>query len=277
MTFDPSLPKEGANVSPTHPLREAAVLVVGAVAVVVVVMLGIGAAVDWIAPRIPPGIEAAAFSDWFGSAMSSEGESDARRAALDELLQRLTRHWPESPYPFRVFVWDESEPNALALPGGSIVVTSGLLDRVTSENELAFVLGHELGHFRNRDHLRGLGRALGFSMLLVAVGVAHGGGAAELAATAGEFTQRGFDRAQERRADRFGLELVVAEYGHIAGAAEIFEHLPAPEGVDGKLAGYLSTHPLHPERIEALHDAARAAHWSEDGEPAPLADALRAR
>ncbi len=40
-----------------------------------------------------------------------------------------------------------------------MVVFTGLLEKMTSENELAFVLAHELGHYDHRDHLRGLGRA----------------------------------------------------------------------------------------------------------------------
>jgi predicted Zn-dependent protease len=277
MTFDPSLPEEGANVSRTHPLREAALLVVGVVAVALALALGIGVAVDWIVPRIPPRVEAAAFSDWFARATLSGEDSAAREGAVYELLQRLTRHRPDSPYAFRVLVWEESEPNALALPGGSIAVTTGLLDRVTSENELAFVLGHELGHFHNRDHLRGLGRGMVFSLILVAVGLAGGGGAAELAVAAGRFAQRGFDREQERRADRFGLELIVAEYGHTAGAAELFDHLPEPEGFEREVAGYLSTHPLHDDRVDALHAVARAADWPEQGQRVSLAPALRPR
>ena len=45
--------------------------------------------------------------------------------------------------------------NAVALPGGNIVVFAGLLKEIKSENELAMILGHELGHFAHRDHLRG--------------------------------------------------------------------------------------------------------------------------
>ena len=50
--------------------------------------------------------------------------------------------------------------NALALPGDRIVIFSGLVNRVKSENELMMVLGHELGHFAHRDRLRSLGQEL---------------------------------------------------------------------------------------------------------------------
>ena len=52
----------------------------------------------------------------------------------------------------------------MALPGGQIMVFSGLLKKVNLENELAMVLGHELGHYAHRDHLRGMGRGLGVTL-----------------------------------------------------------------------------------------------------------------
>jgi Zn-dependent protease with chaperone function len=152
-----------------------------------------------------------------------------------------------------------------------IAVTNALLESVESENELAFVLGHELGHFHNRDHLRGLGRGIAFSLLLVAVGVGGGGSAVQLASLAGQFAQRDFSRDQEIEADRFGLALLAAEYGHVSGAAAFFEHLPEREGpLEGGLASYFSTHPVNADRIQALHEVASEMGWELRGERQPL-------
>lgn len=271
MSFEPSLPDDSVNVSRTHPLREAATLIAGVAILGVVLAVVIGVAIDWIAPRIPPSVEFALFSGWLDE---PDGEPDPREAAVAELLARVARHWPENEHRFRVLIWDDAEPNALALPGGGIAVTTGLLDAVGSENELAFVLGHELGHFRNRDHLRGMGRSVAFSLSLFAIGMSGGGSAAQLAGVAGEFTRRGFSRRQETLADRFGLELVAAEYGHTAGATDLFEHLRATG--DSALDGYLSTHPLHGARIGEIEATARAAGWPLTGPRRALAAALRA-
>ncbi|MBW2494022.1 MAG: M48 family metallopeptidase, partial [Deltaproteobacteria bacterium] len=168
-------------------------------------------------------------------------------------------------YAFEIAIWDTPEANAVALPGGVIALTRGLLENVESENELAFALGHELGHFRNRDHLRGLGRGVAFSLLLVAVGIGGGGSAVEIASLAGRFAQRGFDREQEIEADRFGLALLAAEYGHVSGAEAFFEHLPEPGGLDAGLAGYFSTHPLHVDRIRALRETTDEMGWELRG------------
>ena len=275
MKFDPSLPRDGINVSRTHPLREALLLVLGVVAVAAAITATLAVAVDFAAPRIPTALETRLFSSWFSGEAERDDQASPREQALATLLGRMAHHWPENPYAFQIAIWEESEANAVALPGGVIAVTTGLLAKVGSENELAFVLGHELGHFRNRDHLRGLGRGLAFSLVLAAVGLSGSGSAAQLAAIAGQFTQRGFGREQESQADRFGLELVMAEYGHTAGATDLFGHLAQPhDPLAGELSNYLSTHPLHADRIDDLRAAARAAGWSLRGERRPLSGAL---
>jgi Zn-dependent protease with chaperone function len=272
VSFDPSLPNDEINVTKTHPLKEAVTLVVGVVIVTVVLAIGIGWAVDFVAPRISPALEMKLFAGWLED--ETEDEPDSRAIAVAKLLKRLAGHWGDGDYTFQVKVWDEAEPNAMAFPGGLIAVTSGLLDTVTSENELAFVLGHELGHFHNRDHLRGIGRGVALSLSLFALGIGGGGAVTQVAGVAGEFATRGFGRAQETAADEFGLQLVAAEYGHTAGAADLFEHLRAIRD-DSLLAGYLSTHPLHSERIDEILATARAAGWPLVGKRSELAAEIR--
>jgi Zn-dependent protease with chaperone function len=270
LSFDPSLPDDRVNVSNSHPLREALVLVSGVIGVVAVLALGIGLAVDVLVPMLPVGLESRLL--WPSSfASQDDDESDPRQASVAALLERLAGHWQENPYSLRVAIWEEDQPNALAFPGGLVVVTTGLLDRAGSENELAFVLGHELGHFHNRDHLRGLGRGIAFALIAGAIGGSGAGDAAKLAALSQRLAARGFDRDQERDADRFGLEIVAAEYGHVAGALAFFEQLEGRDEEDvAWLAAYLSTHPVQDERIETLRDFAEERGFSQDGALRPL-------
>ena len=271
MKFDPSLPKDGINVSRAHPLREALLLVGGVVAIGAAVAVAVAVAADLVAPHIPIELEARLFSGWFDRGVEDGEAATPRERLLAQLLNRMASHWPENPYVFEVAIWDEPEPNAVALPGGVIAVTNALLESVESENELAFVLGHELGHFHNRDHLRGLGRGIAFSLLLVAVGVGGGDSAVQLASLAGQFAQRDFDRDQEIEADRFGLALLAAEYGHVSGAEAFFEHLPERDGPPGgEVASYFSTHPVNAIRIRTLHAAASEMGWELLGERQPL-------
>ncbi len=271
MSFESSLPDDRVNVSSTHPLREAALLVGALVGAVTLVVLVVGAIVDRVVPQLPPTLEVRLFPTPGLSVPDEMREPLRREAELQPLLDRLARHWPESPYAFHAVVWEKPQHNAFALPGGWIAVTTGLLEDTGSENELAFVLGHELGHFRNRDHLRGLGRGLVLRLMVVALGA--GGSAVQLAEFAGELTQRGFGREQERAADRFALEILAAEYGHVRGAGDFLRRTPETEGrFNPRLDGYLSTHPLDAERLAALEALAAERGWPEQGELTSLSD-----
>ncbi len=279
--FDPGLPDDRVNVSGTSPLAEAGLLIGGLVAVVVVLAVASSLAMEWLVPRLPIGLEVSLFGGgWLPGSGGDEGEEEApaaREAELQALVDRLALHWPENPYEFKLRVWGEEASNAFALPGGWIGVTNGLIESVESENELAFVLGHEIGHFRNRDHLKGLGRGLALGIVLSALGLSGVGAAGDLAGLAGGLAQRSFDREQESEADEFGLAVVQAEYGHVGGAAEFFRRMPDPESLLGeKLGAYLSTHPVSEERIAELAAFAEAMGFEREGELVALPEAVLA-
>lgn len=265
MTFDPRLPHEDGGAPRAHPLAEAAWLVAGAaVAGVLLTALAIGVA-DVASRWLPATVEARLF----GGAFAPEGDHPRAPAARD-VLARLAAHWPENPYAFRLSVTDLDAPNAFALPGGLVVVTRGLLEQVESENELAFVLGHEIGHFAGRDHLQALGRALVLSLGLQAL-LGFAGVDADVPAVASRLAERGYGRGQERAADRFGLALVAAEYGHVAGADAFFARLPDAEARFGRrAAAWFATHPVTATRIERLRAHAAERGWRADGPLTPL-------
>ena len=270
MSFDPSLPEDGINVSPTHPLREAAVLVVGITGVVAAAAALMALLIDSLVAFVPPSLEHRIFSG-LALELPEDAELDPRTAQVQALLERLMEHWPEHSHPVHADVLDEELPNAFAFPGGRVFITSGLLDQVESENELAFILGHELGHFRGRDHLSGLGRGAALALVMAALGAGGAGSAAELGALAAGIAQRGFDREQELEADAFGLSLVASEYGHVAGAWDLFDRLPDPESAFERGVGsYLATHPLDDERIEALRTLASERGWPASRSTTPF-------
>jgi predicted Zn-dependent protease len=253
------------NVSPEHPLAEMATLVAGlaiaGLALLGVAWLAVEGAVRWLPVSVeqrvfPPGLE------------------DSEAPALDALLARLAGHWPENEYALAISVVEADAPNAFALPGGQLLVTTALLEQAGSENELAFVLGHELGHLAGRDPLRALGRGLLVSLVLGSLGGAEGASVAATAATLGE---RSFSREQERAADRFALALVAAEYGHVAGAADFLRRQAdaAESGAAAEAVSWLSTHPLSTARAHDLERLAAEHGWPTEGALAPLPPDLR--
>lgn len=150
-------------------------------------------------------------------------------------------------------VYDSSViPNAMALPGGTVVLTKGLLDAVGGEDiALAFVLGHELGHFANRDHLRGIGRRAAFRLCLI---ILFGWDVDSWANNAAELLLLHYSRQQETAADAFAIQCLWSTYDDLDGAERFFEALLAEQALP-EWAYMFSTHPELRERIETIRAA----------------------
>jgi Zn-dependent protease with chaperone function len=114
--------------------------------------------------------------------------------------------------------------------------------------EVAFVLGHELGHFHSRDHLQGLGRAIGFRIIMAVV---FGSGSESFGYMIESVFQRGYSQESEKAADRFGLELVYRAYGKMEGVDRLFQII-LDENKIPEWAYMFSTHPSPARRIENL-------------------------
>lgn len=182
-------------------------------------------------------------------------ENDLRRvASLHDSLEKLSKHRDVPELEYRLVILDENEPNAFAIPGGVIGFTRGLI-HVLEDNEMAaaFVVAHELGHFANRDHLRGLVRRLGTSATLAVI-FGNGG---EVVVQSNDLLQLGTSRNQEEAADAFALRILVDTYGHADGADKLFELLAdgdqAPEWIH-----LLSTHPDPKKRLNLIRKAINA-------------------
>ena len=263
MKFVPRQPDDKVNVSDTHPLAEASLLMIGLAGIVVIVAVVLVFMIEVALHFVPAEEEARLFDSWLPEDIATVAPQDERLVRTQQIVDRLARHWPDSPYRFRVEIDDSEVANAMALPGGLIIVTKGLLDQVESENELAFVLGHELGHFRNRDHLRALGRGIVFSLTYA---ILTGNDVTGVGIQAADLTLRGFNRRQESEADEFGLAIVQSEYRHVDEAWRLFERWDEEDDSAIDVVTYLSTHPDVGDRVEDLKLLAEQEGWPTEGD-----------
>lgn len=172
---------------------------------------------------------------------------------LNQLLDRLETQLPVANgknRDYRVLYIPQNTVNALALPGDLIVVYASLISQVKSENELMMILGHELGHFANRDHLRGIGQALLLKFALASIFGDNGGLSGMIASTVESVSSAQYSQAQERQADEFGLMLLQATYQHVAGATDFFGRLNRQSGMD---FAFLASHPSPQNRVDRLN------------------------
>lgn len=251
MKYTPKELNGNVNVSKNSPLKEFFILLGGALGLLMLTYIALGFAVDLIIPRLPSGTEqrlSALFVDKFSQKKPTPVEQQLQQL-LDSLVATLPQ---ETNTAYQVHLISSKQANALALPGGHIIVLSGLLKELNSENELALVLSHEIGHFANRDHLRRLGRGLVLSALSIFL--------TGLDNSVTQFLMQSllnvelkFSRDQEIKADLYALELLHKRYGHVAGATDFFAKIAA-QNVHNRLSYYFATHPYPQDRIVALQD-----------------------
>jgi predicted Zn-dependent protease len=188
-------------------------------------------------------------------------EPSATQQSLNQLLDRLEKSLPTEQQQgrnYRLLLIPESTVNAIALPGDAIVLYEGLVDRAESENEVAMVLGHELGHFAHRDHLRSLGRILVLRMAIASI-FGDGGTLGSIAGSAIEAVSRSrYSQSQELEADKFGLDLLQQTYGHVGGATDFFDRMSREPGAN---FAFLSTHPSPRNRIAKLNAIIRERRY----------------
>lgn len=175
--------------------------------------------------------------------------------SLNILLDRLAAA-EGSVYAFDVQVVDSSVMNAFAAPGGSILVTSGLLGKIDSAEELAGVLAHEMGHVIERHGLRSMAGVYGLQMVSRIFTGNDGGFMGD--ATRGlalQMTTSSWSRECERAADVHAFALLRKAGMPTGGLVTFFERLEKEESARKNVFSYLgmlSSHPATVERIREL-------------------------
>ena len=164
---------------------------------------------------------------------------------------------PEARNDWDVAVFEDDSPNAFALPGGNIGVHTGLLDVAVNQDQLAAVIGHEIGHvLANHANARASTQALTETGLGLAGSLAGEPttqqramlGALGLGAQVGVLLP--FSRGQESEADQIGLELMAQAGFDPRQSVDLWQNMKRAGG--GSPPEFLSTHPNPDNRIENL-------------------------
>ena len=223
--------------------------VAGFTALSAAVVLILWKAPDVVAPLVPMSWEQKMGDAMIGDLGGRICDEAEGQKALDALVRRID---PEAGH-LRVRIVNVDMVNAAALPGGQIVVFRGLLQEAKNPDELAGVLGHEIGHVRNRDVMQAMLRQAGLTLLMGGVG-GDVGGALNSAISAS------YSRAAESRADGYAINLMRAANVSPVPTAQFFDRLAEDERKLGKGAiamSYMSSHPLSEARRKVFMASAR--------------------
>jgi len=203
-------------------------------------------------------------------AMGKQGAADVARtiglyndpavqAYVSKVGLTLAKQTPRPDLPWQYQVVDDPAVNAFALPGGFVFVNRGLIERVDSLDELAGVLGHEIGHVTQRHSVKlqqkGEIAQIGTGLACVLTRVCSQAAGVGINASEGAMFAK-FSRDAEHEADSVGMIYVVKAGIDPRGMTSMFEKLLAErQRSPEKLEAWFINHPIEEDRIGFTLDA----------------------
>lgn len=203
-------------------------------------------------------------------------EHESSEEMIKSIGNSLVPNIQERKFDYNFELIDMGMPNAFALPGGYVYVSRGLLALTNSEDELAGVIGHEIGHCEYRHSVKQLRRKIIPALLklpgaIVSMTVDEHLGQVLNAPlnTSSSFFLASYSRKHEKQADRFGINLMTtADYAPdyfpniLDRLSKTFEELTGEE----ETFSYFDSHPYTPKRVKYL-DAEIKKHQLEGLDP----------
>jgi beta-barrel assembly-enhancing protease len=217
-------------------------------AVVAVVML----TPQWLAPLVPSSVEKQLGNALVGDFGGRFCNTPAGRKALAKMAGGLDKDISD----IDIQVANIDMLNAVALPGGKVIIFQGLLDGASSPDEVAGVLAHEIGHVRQRHVMQSMIRQMGLSVVM-------GGLDGNVGGTLNGLLSMGYSRSAESEADNHAIKALASARISPLPTASFFDRLSELEspgkkdtpakGANGEgksvgdkaegLLGYIASHP----------------------------------
>ena len=233
-------------MSPESAHRNVFLFIVSSALVILLLYFTIGLLADLLVIKMPESMERK-----LGKIFVSKYERAAEESRIIDIYKKI-KHSNAALGDYSIYIKHSDTVNAMALPGNNIVFFSEIFDVAESDEELAFVLGHEIGHFKNKDHLKGFGRAL----VLMATSLILFGqenSITELLITMQTNISMKFSQVQEVAADKFGVMVIQNAYGNAQGAITFMKRINELKR-SPKFAYFFASHPHPLTRLEIMQE-----------------------
>lgn len=173
---------------------------------------------------------------------------------INLLGDQIASHTSRADLDWHFYIVDSKEVNAFAVPGGYVYVNRGLVERTTNMDELAGVLGHEIGHVVRRHSIKQMekeqGANIGITLACVLTNICNSQAAGALINVGGTAVFARFSRQDEAEADQEAVGNTVRTNISPNGIVTMFEKLIAErKSHPSAVEGWFATHPLEEDRI----------------------------
>ncbi len=177
-------------------------------------------------------------------------EDPEQQARVDEILDRIVAVCDRKEFVYSIRILAEDEMNAVSLPGGYVYIFRGLMDKIKSDDALAAVIAHEVGHITARHGVKRLQAAYGMMALQLASVAANQPAVARGVGAAYQTVFLAYSRQDEFQADKLSVKYLKAAGYDPNGVVEVLELLQAEQRrrAPSQIA-YARTHPYISERI----------------------------
>jgi beta-barrel assembly-enhancing protease len=185
-------------------------------------------------------------------------KNDALQQYVNKVGRWVASQSERNELPWKFGVIESDDLNAFAAPGGYVLVTKGLYQKLENESQLAGVLGHEIAHIVKKHQLKVMQKQalLSYGANMLGDKLDSSELAKKAIGTGAEISARSLDKSAEYEADRMGM-ILAARAGYDAyGLAEILNTLATVNQDDDSVALLFKTHPKPDERLVQLGESA---------------------
>lgn len=197
------------------------------------------------------------YSQQINAQLPIVGDPEANRY-INVLGDQIASKTSRADLDWHFYIVDSKEVNAFAVPGGYVYVNRGLIERTSNMDELAGVLGHEIGHVVRRHSIKQMekeqGANVGITLACVLTNICNSQAAGALINVGGTAVFARFSRQDEAEADQEAVTNTIRAGISPRGIVTMFEKLiQERKSNPSALEGFFATHPLEEDRIAAVN------------------------